>query len=145
MTNPNVLYRVFNDAGDLLYVGATTNPGSRFNHHALHKPWWDEAASMTMERFATVDELMVAEADAIATEGPRYNEIHTHKPAPWSRKRDRSPGEGTIYQRASDGLWVGKFELPPGADGKRRQKVVASKSRAVAEAKFYSARAEHGL
>lgn len=43
----------------------------------------------------------------------------------------RGHGEGGVYQRASDGLWVGSVEL--GYDGgKRRRKAVYGKSRAEA-------------
>lgn len=40
----------------------------------------------------------------------------------------RSPGDGTLFKR-KDGYWVGGIELPPGPDGKRRQKKVVRKSR----------------
>lgn len=40
----------------------------------------------------------------------------------------RSPGDGTIFKRKSDGLWVGRVELPT-TDGARRQKQVTAKSR----------------
>lgn len=42
----------------------------------------------------------------------------------------RSPGDGTIFKRASDGLWVGGIELPT-TDGIRRQKRVTAKDRAT--------------
>ena len=40
----------------------------------------------------------------------------------------RSPGDGALFKR-KDGYWVGGIELPPGPDGKRRQKKVVRKSR----------------
>ncbi len=36
------------------------------------------------------------------------------------KKRPRSHGEGTFFQRA-DGMWVGRVELEPGLDGRRRR------------------------
>lgn len=42
---------------------------------------------------------------------------------------------GSIYQRTSDGLWCAAIALPP-VDGKRRKRVIASKDRAVVEAKL---------
>lgn len=47
----------------------------------------------------------------------------------------RSPGDGTIFKRKSDGLWVGGIELQT-ADGKRRQKRVAAKTRNEVVAKL---------
>lgn len=40
----------------------------------------------------------------------------------------RGKGEGSVYKRASDGMWVASVELPP-KDGKRRRKVVVRKTK----------------
>lgn len=40
----------------------------------------------------------------------------------------RGKGEGSVYKRASDGLWCGSLELPS-ADGKRRRKTITGKSK----------------
>jgi len=42
----------------------------------------------------------------------------------------RGKGEGSVYKRASDGMWCTSIELPPGLDGKRRRKVVCRKAKA---------------
>ncbi|MGV0595650.1 tyrosine-type recombinase/integrase [Mycolicibacterium porcinum] len=47
----------------------------------------------------------------------------------------RAPGEGSFFQRKSDGLWVGVVELPP-VDGERQQKRVTAKNKAEAKRKF---------
>ncbi len=41
----------------------------------------------------------------------------------------RGHNEGSIYQRASDGKWVGSINLGYGADGKRDRKVIYGKTR----------------
>ena len=47
-------------------------------------------------------------------------------------KPRRARGEGTLYRRNRDGMWVGQIELPKGPDGKRRKsKPVYSKDRAT--------------
>jgi hypothetical protein len=38
-------------------------------------------------------------------------------------KRRRASGEGAVFKRASDGLWVGMLDLGI-ADGRRRRKAV---------------------
>lgn len=43
----------------------------------------------------------------------------------------RTKGDGGLFQRA-DGMWIGRIELPPDADGKRRRKQVSSKDFAAA-------------
>lgn len=40
----------------------------------------------------------------------------------------RGKGEGSVYQRASDGLWCGTLELPP-RDGKRRRRVITARTK----------------
>jgi len=47
-------------------------------------------------------------------------------------KPRRGRGEGALYKRNRDGMWVGQVELPKGPDGKRRKsKPVYSKDRAT--------------
>src|SRR5437868_2325073 len=41
----------------------------------------------------------------------------------------RGHNEGSIYQRASDGLWVGSINLGYGPDGKRKRKPIYGKAR----------------
>ncbi len=41
----------------------------------------------------------------------------------------RGHNEGSIYQRASDGLWVGSINLGYGPDGKRKRKPIYGKTR----------------
>jgi integrase len=41
----------------------------------------------------------------------------------------RDKGSGSVYQRASDGLWVGYVTLPDGPGRKRRRKVVTAKAK----------------
>lgn len=54
----------------------------------------------------------------------------------------RGKGEGSIYKRASDGMWCASVELPPGLDNKRRRKVIVRKSKADCIAAFREAQAE---
>jgi hypothetical protein len=134
VTNQNILYRAFGSDGALLYVGATTSIGDRVKAHSRTQPWWDEASNITLERYDTLEALLAAEKAAIQIEAPRYNTMHLRPPI-WAMKPRRPRGTGTIYRRA-DGLWVGRVELPPGPDGKRRRKHVGSKDRATAIRKF---------
>lgn len=59
----------------------------------------------------------------------------------------RGSGEGAIYKRAKDGLWCTSVELPPGADGKRRRKVICRKDKAAVRDELASLKkqlAQHG-
>lgn len=56
-------------------------------------------------------------------------------------RRDR--GTGSLFQRASDGLWMAYLELPPDPKtGKRRRKVVSSKRKQTAAQKLAALRRE---
>ena len=44
-----VLYRFFNQGGQLLYAGITANPGTRLEGHRSRAPWWSEVARATFE------------------------------------------------------------------------------------------------
>lgn len=53
----------------------------------------------------------------------------------------RARGDGGLYQRA-DGVWIGRVELPPGPDGRRRQKTVSSRSFDIAAKNLKKLRAD---
>lgn len=73
MSDVTSLYRQFNDAGILLYVGISINAFDRFRQHAKDKVWIDEVGSMTIERFSSRALALAAEAKAIVDERPKYN------------------------------------------------------------------------
>jgi hypothetical protein len=53
----------------------------------------------------------------------------------------RAPGDGGLFKRKSDDMWIGSVEIPS-ADGKRRQKRVSSKDYRTAKAKLDDLRAQ---
>lgn len=71
-----VLYRFFNSAGDLLYVGITRDPASRIAQHGAEKPWWHVVANVTLEWHDSRQEALDAERAAIIAEQPAHNVIH---------------------------------------------------------------------
>ena len=56
-------------------------------------------------------------------------------------KKYRTKGDGGLFKRKDNGMWIGVVEVP-GTDGKRRQRSVSSKDRNVAIAKLKKLRAE---
>lgn len=139
MSQRNVLYRVHDVNGALLYVGATTTPGTRLRTHHHYQPWWDEAANITLEHFATWADLMAAETRAIETEGAKYNVIHSPHSVRSTKGRGAN-GTGSVYLRG-DGMWVGAVSIYD-ASGQRKRKTVSSKDREVAEQKLAAILAE---
>lgn len=67
------LYRMFDSDGVLLYVGVTGRWSRRSSEHAETQPWWPLVTSVTIEHFASREEVIDAEARAIKLEQPAYN------------------------------------------------------------------------
>lgn len=72
----HALYRFYDADGQLLYVGITADPGSRWRKHAHDKPWWHDVANITIETHPTRADVLEAERAAILTEKPRHNIVH---------------------------------------------------------------------
>lgn len=72
---PLVLYRFFDAEDNLLYIGITNSPLTRFSSHQADKSWFRRVVRSTMVQFATRAELAAAEIAAIQSEKPKpkYN------------------------------------------------------------------------
>lgn len=66
------LYRHFDADGSLLYVGMSLDVMNRTRSHAL-SAWWNDVATITIERFETKEQAAAAELHAIRTERPLHN------------------------------------------------------------------------
>jgi hypothetical protein len=74
------LYRHFDAAGNLLYVGKTIRPAwRRTSEHAKEKDWWQEVTTTTYARYASEAELSRAEISAIRREHPLHNIAHSRR------------------------------------------------------------------
>lgn len=67
------LYRFFDAAGGLLYVGITNRGRRRVHEHSKTKDWWHRVDHATFEHFRTRLAALDAEARAITDEGPEHN------------------------------------------------------------------------
>lgn len=67
------LYRFYDAAGQLLYVGITGDAKARWRQHAKEKEWWPQVAHKRIAWFSSRDEAAVAERLAIVAEAPRFN------------------------------------------------------------------------
>lgn len=72
----HALYRFYADAGALLYVGITLDPGSRWRAHRDDKPWWQQVTKITIEVYRDRASVLEAERRAIVDERPKYNIVH---------------------------------------------------------------------
>ena len=77
------LYRHYDSAGQLLYVGIADDVRARFRVH-MSATWWEDMARFTLEDFPTRASAVDAERKAIATERPLYNIAGGPAPYPGS-------------------------------------------------------------
>ena len=80
-TERTAVYRLYDSADRLLYVGISDNPGRRWkDHHS--KPWWSDVARHTLVWYDNRADATSAETKAIRTEAPMHNIAgtleHTH-------------------------------------------------------------------
>lgn len=75
MAERAALYRLYNAAGELLYIGMSDNPSRRFVEHATSQPWRRKiSVRETGAWYESRAEAHEAEMKAIRAEAPRYNE-----------------------------------------------------------------------
>lgn len=67
------LYRHFDKAGKLLYVGISLSTSVRLLQHRNNSQWFNEIATITIEKFEDRKSAAKAEKEAIRSEAPRYN------------------------------------------------------------------------
>lgn len=73
LNNGGAVYRHFDAAGLLLYVGCTANPLARTSNHASQARWFRQVVRIEIEHFDSDNEAMAAEAEAIRSERPLFN------------------------------------------------------------------------
>lgn len=67
------LYRCFDCADRLLYVGVTKNPDDRFREHRATSRWFPNVTRIEKEEFLDRKSALKAELTAIRSEGPLHN------------------------------------------------------------------------
>jgi len=83
----HAMYRYFDAGQVLLYIGKSGALASREQAHIATSDWMEFAASSTIERFGTPEELADAERAAILSEHPVFNKQHNNTPAAKRRLR----------------------------------------------------------
>lgn len=87
----HILYRIYGDDEQLLYIGVTANPGIRVTEHSETKSWWQSVRSITLQNFPSRAELMWAERVAIKTEDPLHNVMHSLRNRPLQQIPSAAP------------------------------------------------------
>lgn len=84
------IYRLYDGAGQLLYIGYGKLPEDRINAKRWMEPWGKEVATSEIQWCDTLEEAKAALVPAIRSELPRYNRRHhpayDDKPYSWYKK-----------------------------------------------------------
>lgn len=80
------LYRHFDKEGNLLYVGISLSAMGRLVSHKRDANWFDDIASVTIEKFKTRSAAEKAERKAIQNEIPKHNTMRYKVPKKKKRK-----------------------------------------------------------
>jgi len=70
------LYRHFDSNGNLLYVGISLSTLNRLGQHRDNSHWFNTISSVTIEKYNTRKEALIAEKKAITKEKPLHNTVH---------------------------------------------------------------------
>lgn len=73
MTERTALYRLYDAAGQLLYIGITNNPANRWRRHAQASLWWPKVASKDVEWHPDRQCALDAERRLIEAHHPPHN------------------------------------------------------------------------
>jgi predicted GIY-YIG superfamily endonuclease len=114
------VYRLYGADDQLLYIGCTDDPESRWVQHAGDKSWWPKVTRKAVEWRDTREEALAAEAAAIAGEAPEWNWTHNRigreRVRREMRERDQAcggvPVDRTIPpRRALPGEYMSRAEI----------------------------------
>jgi predicted GIY-YIG superfamily endonuclease len=101
----HALYRFFGQGGQLLYIGITRDPSSRWGQHRGDKPWWFEVQRIEIESLPDRASALKAERLAIQSEKPRYNVVHNRRTSAAPRIEVHQPLErDQLYELLSQEL-----------------------------------------
>jgi hypothetical protein len=70
---PTSVYRLFDDAGTLLYVGITAKGLKMQMEHAAAHHWYDDVSNIAVEHYPTRESARAVEKMAILAEHPLHN------------------------------------------------------------------------
>jgi hypothetical protein len=84
------LYRHFDAAGRLLYVGISLSAVQRLGQHKAGARWFGEIANVTIEWMGSRDDATAAELRAIRSENPAWNVAGRLQPKVWRRAAPRA-------------------------------------------------------
>lgn len=104
MTRKTALYRHFDAAHSLLYIGISLSAVQRLKQHMGDKEWAGDIAAVTVEHFDTREDALDAERKAIQNEKPRWNIAHNKRGRPnlWDDCFRQLEAGGNLFDSPDD-------------------------------------------
>jgi predicted GIY-YIG superfamily endonuclease len=113
----HVVYRCYDAAGRVIYIGATSDIRKRLKVHRRDSPWFSEVFAVESTVYPERWLAFYAEGQAIRDENPRHNRMHTPRYAhPNKRAGPRPP----VAARSGHHAETAPPHSSPG-QGRRRQ------------------------
>jgi len=94
------LYRHYDSAGRLLYVGISLSAVQRLAQHRDHSHWFEDIANVAIERHESREQALAAERAAIIKEQPLCN-LQRPKKNHLKKERRQSPAEKSAQDLTS--------------------------------------------
>ena len=107
------LYRAWNQAGELLYVGIAKEGASRWRGHAAQSDFYPHVAHLTIEWCATRAEARARERRAIEIEHPLWNVVYNGRRGMSESRSLRCDRCGCWYAEDPRFLWCGDIPFSP--------------------------------
>lgn len=126
MTERTALYRLYDVDDQLLYIGISVNPTTRWSMHAGEKTWWPLVARKDLAWLDNRDDAERAEACAIIKERPRYNVTHSTTRIRGDARQEDTGRYGFVAKvRVSSQLWQGFGQAAKSAGTNRSALIMA--------------------
>lgn len=130
MSNPfppgrSALYRLYDAADALLYVGISHVPEARLKEHAGDKLWWHHVARDEITWLDSRTEALAAEAKAVTEERPLYNGYHQfgkgqpQKARKYDDTAERAAVRDGVRAALKDGIYASGTRLQGAPVGRR--------------------------
>lgn len=110
------VYRLYDAAGDLLYVGISMHPETRFAEHEQDKWWWHQVVQKTLTWYNTRAQAKAAEDAAIVNEKPRHDRTwrmsgSVARKAGITRFVERDPNIAPVAEAMRAAIQDGRYEV----------------------------------
>lgn len=102
------VYKLYDTFGDLIYVGITIDPETRFKAHSYDKWWWPSVARTEIEWTLSFRIAECVEKQLIETHQPKHNVRGSEKQATWNSHPIN------VAKRAEHAELVAKYQANPG-------------------------------